>query len=560
MNASALKLDAVSLEKSSEDYYFIYETLKEIDEQQAVVAARDNKFYLDEVVHILDADGNGLTTEDLDVSVFSKDASVYWQFNNILQKNRISIQPLISNWDQAVLYFVNTGYCENALRADYTFAISAIQMNAHALRYFNEDELGLDYVYIAQEAIQANPAAMQYVSSSFQVNNPDVIEFALWKNYYAVEYTCEEYQCAHPEKIKEVILKNTNLFKFARPKFMAENTDFVTYILSRVPEHLRYVPFYLQYNHPEIIKTVVYYSPKPEDIYKHIHVYYKSSPLLLDQLLNYNFHIIQAVDIENRKQTWESFVKSHDLQGANIPLSALESYDHLIQYLKEKGIDYPRRFRKFSTLLHILNSDASNRPLNECDKQPVALLLYNHYDHNDAFDNMPVIDEMIAAGFNVVYRECNNYTDMYDVLNEQTLNGTKPVHSLLIAGHGTPESLTLGNDTESTAEGKVDMESRLTRDHFVQCLEESYIEEDGQIFIYGCSTGEGYGERDNFANAVAKSFPNRKVYSQPVTGNISEFSVNDDFSFHISFWAGYGYEGYDRTEPSKLIDAYVTKK
>ena len=191
------------------------------------------------------------------------------------------------------------------------------------------------------------------------------------------------------------------------------------------------------------------------------------------------------------------------------------------------------------------------------DTRPIALLLFNNHDDNGGFDEYPLIDDFVDKGFRVIYQEIAHESEYFHYLDMYTHAGERPAHTLVIGGHGTQTSLTLGEENESDDA----MSFRLDTNDFIECADKSPIESGGQVFVYACSNARGKELSENLANSVASSFPEDiTVYGQPVTGNLHNFHINDDLSLEMDFWVSKDDVSNVGHDPYLVAEPYVIRK
>lgn len=220
-------------------------------------------------------------------------------------------------------------------------------------------------------------------------------------------------------------------------------------------------------------------------------------------------------------RVWK-FVKIANNSRLSFPPGVMDSPQAFQEFLSQHT-EFPERFHSLKTVheVFVKGEDPS-------DTRPVALLLYNKDDWNGAFAGR-VIDDIAADGrFHVVYREIDSDDDVESALQE-----FGPVHTLVLAGHGSKTSLQLGH---ADSEG---MGNYVDTDDYDRCdeeLERKFFIPGGQILLYACSNGEGGSEDDNLHRTMTWTFPHVSVYSSPLPSNIRELSFDADKHLKIELW------------------------
>lgn len=170
------------------------------------------------------------------------------------------------------------------------------------------------------------------------------------------------------------------------------------------------------------------------------------------------------------------------------------------------NIDFPERFEGLEIIKEIIKNRAPNNIKNT--KKPIALLLYNKYDSNHAFETTQ-IKELIKRGYYIVYCEAGTENQFYKYI--QDIGKIKLIDLLVIAGHGSQASVLLGKDIGEDSEWDISDTNDLPKEHL-----DKYMNKDSMVILESCSTGEGKETANNVANLTKKAFPRSTVFAPTI--------------------------------------------
>jgi len=186
-------------------------------------------------------------------------------------------------------------------------------------------------------------------------------------------------------------------------------------------------------------------------------------------------------------------------------MQALEKYGNWQDFNIYRPLVWTKEIRD-----HVLKNRLANKlnhPLissSSGGSKGTAVVVYPKSDHNNAFLKPKSIKQLIDRGYSVLYYEVASPQEMVEALRDGTKNGQAPLSFLLVAGHGTPDSIQFGNaDNE---------EALLTSDHIA--LKDGslsqYFNPDAEALLISCSTGavssKGINMVQAFANSTGISF------------------------------------------------------
>lgn len=288
---------------------------------------------------------------------------------------------------------------------------------------------------------------------------------------------------------------------------------------------------------------------RDEEMYREISRELQTDSSFLLQGLVRNIHLYDKLWLllpdRRRLALWQGALRIAELRGVQFPPVAKNGYHDFIKYLREKGItNFPKRFHSFQTIYEVIKN--REEPFDPKDQRPVALFLYNKDDHNRAFEARayPLIDTFVTHGrFRVLYYEVSDENEVISLLKSFQDNGKK-IHTLTLAGHGTPETLALGGADLglNLPNGDPFVETEyLDRDDFQEGdldILKSVMAPHGQIFLYSCSNGKGGRDAKNIANGVAMTLPGVDILSMSNSSNIKRVEIDTNLRLSVFFhWA-----------------------
>lgn len=237
----------------------------------------------------------------------------------------------------------------------------------------------------------------------------------------------------------------------------------------------------------------------------------------------------RALTIDPAEAGWQMFLTLYKgpIQSHLQP-SEYRDHSSMIAALKQRyNIEYPERFLSADILFNIIDQRALASDSN--NSQPSAVLVYPKTDRNTAFTQYPVAERLMALGYRVYYHEAGTDEEITTILETATAAGKKKASVVVLAGHGTPDSLQLGArdiGEERTAHLKkfldvTDFQSGCKIDF------RKYLAPDGDLLLYSCSNGSG-GEKNpnNLANTMARHNPGVIIHASTLPANIASLDAD----------------------------------
>tara|TARA_Y100000310_G_scaffold138694_1_gene137712 strand:- start:450 stop:3002 length:2553 start_codon:yes stop_codon:yes gene_type:complete len=166
--------------------------------------------------------------------------------------------------------------------------------------------------------------------------------------------------------------------------------------------------------------------------------------------------------------------------------------------------------------------------------KPVALIIHNKNDWNDAFSSSEYIKELgrLTKGYNRFIYETDKDEKGIEIIRYIGEN-FKDISLLTPGGHGDRISMNLGESDKKDFTLSRRAIEPYDSYHFDITDEEElrsvsqYLTEDASIILMSCSTGEGGESADNLANTFARAFEGRNVYSATEPIHLENFILGD---------------------------------
>ena len=250
-----------------------------------------------------------------------------------------------------------------------------------------------------------------------------------------------------------------------------------------------------------------------------------------------NYRRFSAIPMPNRQVLRDATMKRVREAYPSLPEEFTANLSTFRAWVKRQT-EFPDRFHSFASVAMLHQSGLSL--FDPEDTRPVALLAYNTTDYNRAFE-MPAVIEGFSQDerFRTVYVEVSNEADLNRVLREASDDGERPLHTLVLAGHGTPTSLQLGEEQDQCdEESYVDLVD-FGQGDFVEL--HRYVR--GQVLLYSCSNAAGGEAYKNLANMAGQNLNREtRIYATQEPANIQRLKIREDLSLSIQWWTPWDYE------------------
>ncbi len=178
---------------------------------------------------------------------------------------------------------------------------------------------------------------------------------------------------------------------------------------------------------------------------------------------------------------------------------------------------------------------------------PLTVYIAPTADYNGAFTSdggFPLLDRLLDMNQGqVLYFEAGSEAQMMQILEQVRETSGQDIDVLIVAGHGTPFSLALGNaqvhpDDSPEGEGQYLTPEDFALGDFAGL--ETILADEGEVILYSCSTGAGEEHLFNLANAFATALPGRRILSPQADTNIEAiFPGSEKYPLLIK-WRGTG--------------------
>jgi hypothetical protein len=281
--------------------------------------------------------------------------------------------------------------------------------------------------------------------------------------------------------------------------------------------------------------------------------------------------ILASINPENSR--WERELAEQTL--VNTDPGATESLKLARKMLEESGLDAPHWQRKalkrfiLARELSIefpgripedhLEQILAERMNPQVDDRPLAVVVYPKGDHNGAFYlSSNIFEEMIDAGYRVLYFEVESDTECAEVLLKATGAGTaneQKAELLVFGGHGSRTSLTFERDSQPQEgdHGSLDFSDE---EFFEEKGLAGVLSEGGQIVLDSCSNGEGRADTDNMANFMRRIFEQAKergIWSATESYGPLEFHFDENGKLERVDFPVPGYQAYIDNDDRMVI-------
>ncbi len=186
--------------------------------------------------------------------------------------------------------------------------------------------------------------------------------------------------------------------------------------------------------------------------------------------------------------------------------SAIASSAAVMREAVQNDIHWVSRFQSVDVLNEIVNNREENVP----DGRPLAVLIYATDDYSRTLTNQGSqanIADLINNGYRVMYYEVSSRDEMYAALNEASQQ--QKASLVMMAGHGTRDELAFGADDPDYTAGEDERNLLRSSDagEMIQTGVGNALEDGGQVYMLGCSVGEGRVEAENVVNMLRQVFP-----------------------------------------------------
>lgn len=261
------------------------------------------------------------------------------------------------------------------------------------------------------------------------------------------------------------------------------------------------------------------------------------SPLMLEE----NFHLVQAGEPHARPVLWQSVLLMSNLaelesQGINIPHEHMGSYESFIAHLREEGIEHPERIHNLNTALHILHNRQHPEELGR--DRPIAVVVAGSCDWNGALARQSIPENLVESGqFDVVYLEANSPAHMMRQLRDIHNQSGRPVHSLVMMGHGSQNSFRFGEHSRLHTGDIHRSDSGHVYSSRLQDLDQ-LLDPEGQVVLASCRVADtdeedAMDDFPNLATALTALLPGRPVHASTTANGAFSLNVHPDRSIDV---------------------------
>jgi len=226
----------------------------------------------------------------------------------------------------------------------------------------------------------------------------------------------------------------------------------------------------------------IFINKTPKEAYKEI-----------DRLLRkYGFALFAVFDRYKRETDFE---KNYDLLiGKNKGYFGITNIHRYLVYGEDGKLDQSILSENLRNINKDYNAD-----------RPLALAIFNHWDHSDTFSTKAAsLLTEISSRYKLFLFEVSTREGLFKAVNWCSSYGL--ISLLIIAGHGKPRSIELGHSSVRNSSL-----SYLDKEIFRGMS--SLIANGGTIILDACSTGEGGRNAHNLATEMKKYIPHAIIYA-----------------------------------------------
>ena len=235
-----------------------------------------------------------------------------------------------------------------------------------------------------------------------------------------------------------------------------------------------------------------------------------------------------------RQALWDELRTQYDLPP---------TYTEFHEALTDLGPWLPRRVVSLPAALRLLESH--ERLARGEVSERLTVVVGPTEDWNGAFTSdggFPLLDTLLEQeDHQVLYFEANGEREMLRLLQAIRTKSGRDIDVLIVAGHGTPFSLALG-DPQVQPQFEETLEDRyLTPEDVVLgdlSALDGIVAPEGEVILYSCSTGLGGTHVFNLANAFALALPGRSILSPQADTNLEALFPGTEKQPWLVKWRG----------------------
>lgn len=266
----------------------------------------------------------------------------------------------------------------------------------------------------------------------------------------------------------------------------------------------------------------------------------RRNPEFLRKVLDRNIWAYLRLMPEEQKTAWPIVRESFARLGMD--MSGIKSWGDLFTRLKTKSVS-PMRIRSAAgwKKIHPEMFGDIQKLTTDGDTERKVLVIASTHDWNGALRSVPLIDRMDELGIEQVdYREIGSESELRELLEELRSKGIV-YDEIVIAGHGTKDSIALSGEDRRVARGdEIDDEPYVDFSDFDDPTlgMSDLLSSDGSLILLSCSNGSGGADEDNMANRYAGTLKKgQRVVSSQVITNVIYMDL-DEAGRTEWFWMG----------------------
>lgn len=366
---------------------------------------------------------------------------------------------------------------------------------------------------------------------TYQLRSQYVLDEALKGDKEAVLNVVREcgpmLQLAAPslQKQKDVVLvaveENFSAFQYADP-LLRKDGEYVLTLMAIDPRVVWYADESLGENRDFILKAVKIYGLALQ---------------IADDSLKSEKEVVLTAVGQNGEAIRYAGLLGND---TDVLFTATRQLGHLVPgkteiYLRALNIEFMSKWHIYPGMHSaltvgdeegVISEVILNRIMLKADGRPLAIIVYPKVDWNEALrpnslwgNSFANVEELRGKGYRVLYYEARTETDLYDAIREN--GAAQKISVLLIAGHGTPETIDFGGNYQLRNEvyylGFNDMNEMRELG--------GIMAEDCVVILASCSTGAG---RWNIARALGRTWPQCGIFAPKQDSGGFGFRYNEN--------------------------------
>jgi|GEM_PF-3909481 len=451
------------------------------------VSSHDDELAYEEIVRLIDSDDDGKGTY---ADLRNISAAGFGDLNSILKKYGLDPSFEIAPAYGKAIYDVPWG-----LWSSKEFALMVVERVPGYLQFV--DPVLQDDPDVVLAAVRNSGTALKYASLRLR-DDPCIVRAAVEQDGMALQYAGPKSR-ADRDIVLIAVKEDYGAFKYADP-LLQKDRDFM--IMG--------------------VKNGVYLPVFDGALFDR-EILAESAEICIGILLQ------SRLDVKDVAYAWGKIRNKYSKRLRRVFKGRVpKNFSDFNKALKRiYDIEFLERFRSIDTLLGVL--ELRLNPGRAVGK--TAVVISPKVDGNGAFDSYPVVDRLRELGFTVLYYEVGDEGAAIRALKHATMKGKRKADVVVIEGHGSASTLSLGGE-DLGAGGKMSDEFKYIDSSDVENGRDElrlkrFIKQGGDLVLNSCSNGEGFDRnRGNLANRLAEVLPGIRIQSATEPMNVKEIYID----------------------------------